>query len=136
MPRATWKGFLRLSLVTCPVYLVPAATKTKAIRLHQIRMPTEPEPEIEEEDEGPLPRSARQAAEQRDTESGIDAARHSESPAPAPPALPAQAHELGAATRIALQPVDRDTGELIERSQVAGATSSTAGSLWHSRPRS
>jgi hypothetical protein len=24
MPRATWRGFLRLSLVTCPVYLSPA----------------------------------------------------------------------------------------------------------------
>ena len=29
MPRATWKGFLRLSLVSCPVYLTPAATRTK-----------------------------------------------------------------------------------------------------------
>src|SRR5260221_8657089 len=25
MPRATWRGFLRLSLVSCPVYLMPAA---------------------------------------------------------------------------------------------------------------
>ena len=36
MPRATWRGFLRLSLVTCPVYLSPATTGTKPIRLHQV----------------------------------------------------------------------------------------------------
>jgi DNA end-binding protein Ku len=35
MPRASWKGFLRLSLVSCPVYLSPATTRTKSIRLHQ-----------------------------------------------------------------------------------------------------
>jgi hypothetical protein len=29
MPRASWKGFLRLSLVSCPVYLSPAP-RTKA----------------------------------------------------------------------------------------------------------
>jgi hypothetical protein len=28
MPRASWRGFLRLSLVTCPVYLSPATTHT------------------------------------------------------------------------------------------------------------
>jgi hypothetical protein len=30
MPRASWKGFLRLSLVSCPVYLSPATTRIKA----------------------------------------------------------------------------------------------------------
>jgi non-homologous end joining protein Ku len=39
MPRASWKGFLRLSLVSCPIYLSPAATRTKSIRLHQVRQP-------------------------------------------------------------------------------------------------
>jgi hypothetical protein len=39
MPRATWRGFLRLSLVTCPVYLSPATTRTKPIRLHQVWQP-------------------------------------------------------------------------------------------------
>ena len=38
MPRASWRGFLRLSLVTCPVYLSPA-TGTKPIRLHQLWQP-------------------------------------------------------------------------------------------------
>jgi non-homologous end joining protein Ku len=33
MPRATWNGHLRLSLVSCPVYLSPATTETKRIRL-------------------------------------------------------------------------------------------------------
>ena len=28
MPRASWKGFLRLSLVSCPVYLLPATRHT------------------------------------------------------------------------------------------------------------
>jgi hypothetical protein len=27
MPRASWRGFLRLSLVSCPVYLSPATTR-------------------------------------------------------------------------------------------------------------
>jgi non-homologous end joining protein Ku len=35
MPRASWRGFLRLSLVSCPVYLSPATTRMKPIRLHQ-----------------------------------------------------------------------------------------------------
>ena len=36
MPRASWRGFLRLSLVSCPIYLSPATTRTKPIRLHQM----------------------------------------------------------------------------------------------------
>jgi hypothetical protein len=36
MPRASWKGFLRLSLVSCPIYLSPATKRTKSIRLHQV----------------------------------------------------------------------------------------------------
>jgi non-homologous end joining protein Ku len=39
MPRASWRGFLRLSLVFCPVYLSPATTRMKPIRLHQVRQP-------------------------------------------------------------------------------------------------
>jgi non-homologous end joining protein Ku len=41
MPRASWKGFLRLSLVSCPIYLTPATTKTKTIRLNRIWVPSE-----------------------------------------------------------------------------------------------
>jgi hypothetical protein len=39
MPRATWSGFLRLALVSCPIYLSPATTRTKSIRLHQVWQP-------------------------------------------------------------------------------------------------
>jgi hypothetical protein len=39
MPRASWQGFLRLSLVSCPIYLSPATTRTKPIRLHQVWQP-------------------------------------------------------------------------------------------------
>ena len=39
MPRASWRGFLRLSLVSCPIYLSPATTRTKPIRLHQVWRP-------------------------------------------------------------------------------------------------
>jgi DNA end-binding protein Ku len=40
MPRASWNGFLRLSLVSCPVYLVPATTEAKRIRLNQLNSET------------------------------------------------------------------------------------------------
>jgi hypothetical protein len=29
MPRASWRGFLRLSLVSCPIYLSPAMPEPK-----------------------------------------------------------------------------------------------------------
>ena len=39
MPRASWRGFLRLSLVSCPIYLSPASTRTKSIRLNEVWQP-------------------------------------------------------------------------------------------------
>jgi DNA end-binding protein Ku len=39
-PRAYWKGFLRLSLVQCPVALFPATSETEKIRFHQINRKT------------------------------------------------------------------------------------------------
>ena len=36
MPRASWRGHLRLSLVSCPIYLSPATARTRPIRLHQV----------------------------------------------------------------------------------------------------
>ncbi len=39
-PRASWKGFLRLSLVQCPVALYPATTDTGRTRLHEINRRT------------------------------------------------------------------------------------------------
>jgi DNA end-binding protein Ku len=101
MPRATWKGFLRLSLVSCPISLIPAATKAKSIRLHQVRVPrsrSEAEPEFEDTgDERPLPRRADRRLEPMFRR-----------PASSEP------EEVSPATRIALRPVDRDSGETIE----------------------
>ena len=42
MPRASWRGHLRLSLVSCPIYLSAAAARTKPIRLHQVWQATPP----------------------------------------------------------------------------------------------
>jgi DNA end-binding protein Ku len=39
-PRAFWKGFLRLSLVTCPVELYPATTQAEKTHFHQINRRT------------------------------------------------------------------------------------------------
>src|ERR1700737_2854435 len=40
MPRASWNGFLRLSLVSCPVYLSPATTEAKRVRFNQLNSET------------------------------------------------------------------------------------------------
>ena len=39
-PRANWKGFLRLSLVTCPVALYPATSDTEKVCFNQINRKT------------------------------------------------------------------------------------------------
>jgi len=39
-PRANWKGFLRLSLVTCPVALFPATSESEKISFNQINKKT------------------------------------------------------------------------------------------------
>src|SRR5450432_3283903 len=39
-PRANWKGFLRLSLVTCPVALYPATSDSEKISFNQINRKT------------------------------------------------------------------------------------------------
>src|SRR5215472_5531188 len=51
MPRASWSGFLRLSLVSCPIYLSPATTRAKPVRLHQAWRPAAAhEPDADELD--------------------------------------------------------------------------------------
>ena len=40
MPRAYWKGFLRLSLVSCPIVLYPAVTAAEKTHFHQINKRT------------------------------------------------------------------------------------------------
>ncbi len=39
-PRAYWKGYLKLSLVSCPVALFPASSEREKIRFHQINKKT------------------------------------------------------------------------------------------------
>jgi DNA end-binding protein Ku len=40
MPRAYWKGYLRLSLVTCPIELFPATSQADKTHFHQINTQT------------------------------------------------------------------------------------------------
>src|SRR5436305_14044123 len=103
MPRPSWKGTLRLSLVSCPVYLVPATTRTKAIRLHQVWIPrSEPAAPVEDDQEEPRPRpvdirQSREPAGERERTQPVD---------------------VGSATRISLRPYDPATGTEIERDEV------------------
>ena len=39
-PRAYWKGYLRLSLVSCPIQLFPATSEREKIRFHQLNRDT------------------------------------------------------------------------------------------------
>jgi DNA end-binding protein Ku len=39
-PRAYWKGYLRLSLVSCPILLYPATTQREKISFHQLHKQT------------------------------------------------------------------------------------------------
>jgi DNA end-binding protein Ku len=39
-PRANWKGFLRLSLVTCPVALYPATSESEKVSFNQVNRKT------------------------------------------------------------------------------------------------
>src|ERR1051325_9010335 len=100
MPRASWKGFLRLSLVSCPVYLSPATTRTKSIRLRQVWVPREaPEPSDADEDfEPPAP-------------TGRLSLREEAEPAEGP-------EEFAPATPVYLRPHNPLTGEEIERDEV------------------
>ena len=99
MPRTSWSGFLRLSLVSCPVYLSPATTRTKSLRLHQVWRPAagdEPGPEEP------------------------DRERHEQLASGSRPQLvdPRETEQADHATRIALRPHDPRTGEEIEKSEV------------------
>ena len=40
VPRAYWKGYLRLSLVSCPIALFPATSEREKIRFHQLNKET------------------------------------------------------------------------------------------------
>ena len=102
MPRASWRGFLRLSLVSCPIYLSPATTRTKPIRLHQVWQPA---PVDVDEDDLPDRGGGQQGS------------------APSVPRLLAEdgspdGDQSPAATRITLRPHDPGTGAEIEKREV------------------
>ncbi|MBV9815014.1 MAG: Ku protein, partial [Alphaproteobacteria bacterium] len=102
MPRASWRGSLRLSLVSCPVYLSPAATRAKSIRLRQVWQPAaadEPEDELPDpgRPEDPAERVQPQLLRRDD---GHDA------------------DETPGVTRIAIRPHDPRTGKEIDKTAV------------------
>jgi DNA end-binding protein Ku len=39
-PRANWKGYLRLSLVSCPVAVYPATSESEKVRVNQLNRNT------------------------------------------------------------------------------------------------
>ena len=102
MPRASWRGHLRLSLVSCPVYLMPATTRTKSVRLHQVWRPAaaeEPEDvpdEVQGRDGGDGPTPTFDLGEEQE-----------------------ERGQTRAATRITLRPHDPSTGEELEKKEVA-----------------
>lgn len=101
MPRASWKGFLRLSLVSCPIYLSPATTRAKSIRLNQVWQPKAASRRAaieEDEDDEQLYRPA--------TRSFSEDIRDDVPPETTP------------ASRVSLLPHDPQTGEEIERDEV------------------
>jgi DNA end-binding protein Ku len=101
MPRASWRGFLRLSLVSCPIYLSPATSRTKPIRLHQVWRPAP----AEEADNEPPP-------VKRQEPSDGWAPRFSDADSYE------QADQTPAATRVTLRPHDPSTGEEVEKAEV------------------
>src|SRR5215468_10805740 len=102
MPRASWRGFLRLSLVSSPVYLSPATTHAKPIRLHQVWQPA---PVNVDEDESP------------DRNAGQQGSASSSAPTPTGDGS-LDGDQSPAATRIALRPHDPGTGEEIDKREV------------------
>src|SRR5947209_13288510 len=120
MPRASWRGFLRLSLVSCPIYLSPAATRTKPIRLHQVWQPA---PADVDEEDLPDRGDEQQGSEQSATRLRADSAAPDGEQSPA-------------ATRITLRPHDPGTGEEIEKRDVVKGYEYSRGQFWrHQRQR-
>ena len=99
MPRASWRGFLRLSLVSCPIYLSPATSRTKPVRLHQVWRPAP----AEEADNEPPPVKGQELSDGWAPRFS-DADRHEE-----PDQTPA-------ATRITLRPHDPSTSVPLAKS--------------------
>jgi DNA end-binding protein Ku len=101
MPRASWRGYLRLSLVSCPIYLSPATARTKPIRLHQVWRASTSDAlgNLSDQDDG---RDVLDRPQSRLVPEEVE-----DQPAPVRPA-----------TRITLRPHDPSTGEEIEKEEV------------------
>jgi len=101
MPRASWRGYLRLALVPVPIYLSPTTVRTKPIRLHQVWRATTGD-------------TSGDLSDQEDARDTLDR----------PPSrlLPEEVEDQPApvrsATRITLRPHDPSTGEEIEKEEV------------------
>src|SRR5215469_200766 len=101
MPGASWRGHLRLSLVSCPIYLLPATARTKPIRLHQVWQA----PSAGEEGEPTTQHTEREVTNLRASRPHSDQIEDR-----AEPAAPV--------SRITLRPHDPTTGEEIEKDEV------------------
>ena len=101
MPRASWRGHLRLSLVSCPIYLSPATARTKSIRLHQVWQA----PPAGEPDEQPDRERGRDLPDLRASGPHSDQVEHRTEP-------------VGPVSRITLRPHDPTTGEEVEKDEV------------------
>jgi DNA end-binding protein Ku len=101
MPRASWRGHLRLSLISCPIYLSPATARTKSIRLHQVWQATP----AEELDEPPTQHRERDGTDLRTSRPASDEVQDRTEP-------------LGPVSRITLRPHDATTGEEVEKDEV------------------
>ena len=121
MPRASWRGFLRLSLVSCPIYLSPATTRAKSIRLHQVWQPT---PVDVAEDAWSDQGEGQQASTPSAPRLLVDDASLDGDQSPA-------------ATRVTLRPHDPGTGEEIDKLRVVkGRMNTPAANSSPSPPRS
>lgn len=101
MPRASWRGFLRLSLVSCPIYLSPAASRTKPIRLRQVWGPGL----ADEGDQSPQAARPEQVTEPSLPDlGGYDGGYDADQPQPV--------------TRVTIRPHDPRTGEEIDKAEV------------------
>jgi DNA end-binding protein Ku len=101
MPPASWRGHLRLSLVSCPIYLSPATARTRPIRLHQVWQATPPE----EAGEAPTQHTERDVTDLRASMPHSDQAEDRTEP-------------VGPVSRITLRPHDPTTGEEIKKDEV------------------
>lgn len=103
MPRASWRGYLRLSLVWCPIYHSPTTMRAKPVRLHQVWRPP---PAKEREDHRPTIAEDRRVAETPEIPAIQDSDDEGDQAVPA--------------TRITLRPHDPTTGKEVDKQVVKG----------------